>query len=185
MTLAGPPPGLLGSLELALLMMLAMAAISVWLVARGIRRRLRRLRTGFGGFSLPSKGLAPFSLGSFSWGSYGDRHRMWRAVSAAERAVGAAVAADAASGDLPSLVRRLRRTAQSVDRLLAAAGTGASRQVKAELQRVLDLSETIRAAATEALLTVTAPATSSLADAVATEVSALRHGLSVAALSRR
>ena len=110
---------------------------------------------------------------------------MWRAVSAAERAVAAAVAADAASGDLPSLVRRLRRTAQSVDRLLAAAGSGASGEVAEELQRVLKLSETIRGAATEALLTVTTPATSSLAEAVATEVSALRHGLSVAAIGRR
>jgi hypothetical protein len=47
----------------------------------------------------------------------------------------------------------------------------------------MEMSETIRAAATEALLTVTTPATSSLAEAVATEVSALRHGLSVAALA--
>jgi len=166
----------LRSIELALLLTLAMFGVSIWLVARSVRRRLRRVRARFG----------VFPAVSFSWlQGYGDRHRMWRAVSAAERAVAAAVAADAASGDLPSLVRRLRRTAEGVDRLLAAAGSGASREVAKELQRVLQLSETIRGAATEALLTVTEPATSSLAEAVATEVSALRHGLSVAAIGRR
>jgi len=166
----------LRSIELALLLTLAMFGASIWLMVRSVRRRLRRVRARFGG--LPVVNL--------SWmQAYGDRHRMWRAVSAAERAVSAAVAADAASGELPSLVRRLRRTAQSVDRLLAAAGSSASRDVAKELQRVLQLSETIRAAATEALLTVTTPATSSLAEAVATEVTALRHGLSVAAIGRR
>ena len=166
----------LRSIELALLLTLAMFGVSIWLVVRSVRRRLRRVRARFG--VLPAV--------NFSWlQAYGDRHRMWRAVSAAERAVSAAVAADAASGDLPSLVRRLRRTAQSVDRLLTAAGSGASRAVAKELQQVLQLAETIRTAATESLLTVTTPATSSLAEAVATEVSALRHGLSVAAIGRR
>src|SRR3954466_11805946 len=108
----------LRSIELALLLTLGMFGVSIWLVVRSVRRRLRRVRARFG--VLPAV--------NFSWlQGYGDRHRMWRAVSAAERAVSAAVAADAASGDLPSLVRRLRRTAQSVDRLLAAAGSGASR----------------------------------------------------------
>src|SRR3954467_10821992 len=94
----------LRSIELALLLTLAMFGVSIWLVARSVRRRLRRVRARFG----------VFPAVSFSWlQGYGDRHRMWRAVSAAERAVAAAVAADAASGDLPSLVRRLRRTPQS------------------------------------------------------------------------
>jgi len=167
---------ILRSIELALLLTVAMVGGCAWMVARGIRRRIRRVRAGFG--ALPGIGLTLLQ-------GYGDRHRMWRAVTAAERAVAAAVAADAASGDLTSLVRRLRRTAQSVDRLLAAAGPGASAQVTAELRRVLQMSETIRVAATEALLTVTSPATASLSEAVATEVSALRHGLSVASLSRR
>src|SRR4051794_17020420 len=95
----------LQSLELALLLTLGMFGVSVWLVVRSVRRRLRRVRARFG--VLPAV--------NFSWlQAYGDRHRMWRAVSSAERAVASAVAADAASGDLPSLVRRLRRTAGSV-----------------------------------------------------------------------
>src|SRR4051812_16184132 len=167
---------MLRSLELAVLLMFGMVVISIWLVVRSVRRRLRQVRARFG--LLPVAGFA-------WWQAYGDRHRMWRSVSAAERAVAAAVAADAASGDLTSLVRRLRRAAQTVDRLLAAAGSGASRDVAKELQQVLQLAETIRTAATESLLTVTTPATSSLAEAVATEVSALRHGLSVAAIGRR
>lgn len=166
---------MLRSVELAILLMFATVGVSAWLVTRSIRRRLRRLRAGFG--LLPMVGLSV-------WQAYGDRHRMWRAVSSAERAVAAAVAADAAAGDLPSLVRRLRRTAETVDRLLTAAGSGKSRPVADEMRRVMEMSATIRTAATDALLTVTAPATSSLADAVATEVSALRHGLSVAALTR-
>ena len=164
------------SVELALLLMFAGVCGCVWLVARSVRRRIRRVRASIG--VLPAFGLSLLQ-------GYGDRHRMWRAVTAAERAVSAAVSAGAASGELTSLVRRLRRAAQSVDRVLAAAGPGASAQVTAELRRVLEMSETIRSAATEALLTVTSPATSSLADAVADEVTALRHGLSVAALTRR
>jgi hypothetical protein len=166
----------LRSVELALLLLLGMLGVSVWLVVRSVQRRLRRMRTRFGGLS-----VVAFSW----WQGAGDRHRMWRAVSGAERAVKAAVAGGAASGDLPSLVRRLRRAAENVDRLLTAAGSNASGQVAAELRQVLEMAEKIRASATEALLTVTAPATSSLAEAVATEVSALRHGLSVAALTRR
>jgi len=166
----------LRSVELALLLLLAMVGVSVWLVARSVRRRFRRVRARLQVF--PALGLSLLQ-------GYGDRHRMWRAVSGAERAVAAAVAADAASGDLPSLVRRLRHTAESVDRLLAAAGSGGSGQVAAELRQVMAMAETIRLAATESLLTVTSPATSSLAEAVATEVSALRHGLSVAAIGRR
>ena len=169
----------LRSVELALLLVFALVGVSVWWAVRSVRRRLRRLRR-----LQSSLGWLPMA-GLVRWQAYGERHRMWRAVSGAERAVRAAVAADAASGDLPSLVRRLRRAAENVDRLLVAAGSGASGQVAAELRRVLDLSQVIRTAATEALLTVTAPATSSLAEAVATEVSALRHGLSVAALPRR
>src|SRR5437764_13576150 len=133
----------LRSIELGLLLTLAMFGVSIWLVVRSVRRRLRRVRARFG--VLPAV--------NFSWlQAYGDRHRMWRAVSAAERAVSAAVAADAASGDLPSLVRRLRRPAQSVDRLLAAAGTGASGDVAKEPQQTLRLTAAIRPAATEALL---------------------------------
>src|SRR5438309_4908310 len=146
---------MLRSVELALLLMLGMVGVSIWLVVRSVRRRVRRLRAGFG--ALPALG---FSLLQ----GYGDRHRMWRAVTAAERAVAAAVSADAASGDLTSLVRRLRRAAQSVDRLLATAGPRASAEVTAELRRILEMSETIRVAATEALLTVTSPATTSLAE---------------------
>ena len=172
----------LQSVELALLLTLALVGVSAWLVVRSVHRRLRRMRARFHVF--PALGLSLLQGVSVLHG-YGDRHRMWRAVSSAERAVAAAVAADAASGELPSLVRRLRRTAQGVDRLLATAASGASGQVAAELRRVLETAETIRLAATESLLTVTSPATSSLADAVATEVSALRHGLSVAAIGRR
>src|SRR3954452_14546962 len=114
----------LRSIELALLLTFAMFGVSVWLVARSVRRRLRRVRARFGG--LPTVRFSCLQ-------AYGDRHRMWRAVSAAERAVAAAVAADAASGDLPSLVRRLRRTAQNVDRLLTAAGSSGVAQGGAEL----------------------------------------------------
>ena len=165
----------LRSVELAILLVFAMVGGSVWLVVRSVRRRS-------GGSARDSERF--LCVGFSLLQGYGDRHRMWRAVSAAERAVAAAVAAEAASGDLPSLVRRLRRAAQSVDRLLDRSRLEHRSGRQVELRRVMDLAETIRTAATESLLTVTAPATSSLADAVATEVSALRHGLSVAALTR-
>src|SRR5436305_12698963 len=118
---------MLRSFELAVLLMFGMVGISAWLVARSVRRRIRRMRARFG--LLPAAGFV-------WWQSYGERHRMWRAVSGAERAVAAAVSADAASGDLTSLVRRLRHAAQSVDRLLAAAGPSASAQGADGLRRV-------------------------------------------------
>jgi hypothetical protein len=198
MTLAGPAQDAVMALDVVVLAALAFAGVSLWLTVRAVRRRVRRFRLRIGAFDLRRDGTtaarriaaasASASATSLSWWqTQRDRHRVWRAVGVAERAVASAVQAQAPVGELPMLTRRLRRTAQSVDRLLCTADDPSrrSRRVAAEMQLVLELAESIRQAAQDAVLSVAAPATSSLADAVAVEVSALRHGLSVAAMSRR
>jgi Flp pilus assembly protein protease CpaA len=47
------------------------------------------------------------------WANQRDRRRLWRAVAGAEQAVAAAAAAGVPTGDLASVVRRLRAAAAS------------------------------------------------------------------------
>src|SRR4051794_41832772 len=93
---------MLRSLELAVLLMFGMVGISIWLVVRSVRRRLRHVRARFG--LLPVAGFA-------WWQAYGDRHRMWRSVSAAARAGAAAVSAHPPRRGPTSLGRRPPRAA--------------------------------------------------------------------------
>jgi hypothetical protein len=194
MTLAGPGQDAVMALDIVVVVALACIGTALWVVGRAIRRRARRLRIRISGFDPRRDGMAAARLLAAApvtslswWQTQRDRHQVWRAVGAAERAVATAVRAQAPVGELPMLTRRLRRTAESVDRLLCTADdtNRRSRRVAAEMRLVDEMAGTIRQAAVEAVLSVAAPATSSLADAVAIEVTALRHGLNVAATGRR
>jgi hypothetical protein len=137
--------------------------LALWSLVRTARRRLARWRPV----------AAPVSDPRW-WLTQRDRHRMWRAVSSAEKAVQAAVSADAPVGDLPFLVRRLDKAARSVDAVVRAGGD------RAEVQETVRTAEDIRAAAVEALTSVARPETTSIAADVRLEIAALRHGLAAA-----
>jgi hypothetical protein len=96
------------------------AGVTTWRLMRSIRRQWRRLRTGEAAPRITAR-VASTAARPQWWAMQHDRHRMWRAVSSAEHAVGAAVKAQAGVGDLPSLARRLRRAATQVDAALSAA----------------------------------------------------------------
>jgi hypothetical protein len=195
MVVAGAGQVVVETAAVVVLVTAVAGAVSAWMVVRAARRRLSRWRRARA--ALQPWGLQPWSLRSWPLRSAGsamtavaalppaqpqwwlvqrDRHRLWRAVTSAERAVTSAKRADAPVGDLPTVARQLRTTANGVDALLRA--DGARGNARAHLREVLDAAEDIRAAATDALLAFAAPETSGLTDAVRLEVTALRHGLS-------
>src|SRR5690349_665562 len=110
---------------MSVLFMLATGA-AVFVVARRVRRRYRAARARVSALRASqrdardllraSSSAAMSSLGSPGWWTVQNRrHRMWRAVSSAEHAVGIARRADAAVGDLPSLSKRLNEAASGLD----------------------------------------------------------------------
>src|SRR3954467_15449330 len=159
---------------------------ATWLALRAARRRLRRWR------HLRPTGpwVARGAAGAFAavasspvadrhwWGTQHERHRMWRAVSGAERAVRAAQSVDAPTGDLRSVVRQLRTAARSVD---AALRTGATAgPAPAHRAAHAAPAPARHPDAAEALISVARPETAGIAAAVELEVAALRHGLAAA-----
>ena len=190
-TLAGAASDLVVAVDVLVLGTLTLGGIAIWLAARTVRRRVQRWRRVAA--ALPSRAdagqvvrvIAGLPVTKLSWWTVQQqRHRMWRAVAAADRTVNAAVRVGAPVGDLPSLARRLHRNAADVERVLAATADspGGRRGPCPQLLSLLTAAESIQGAAAEALRASTAPDTSSLAAAVATEVTALRHGWSVATL---
>jgi|GEM_PF-731450 len=87
------------------------------------------------------------------------RRRLWEAVGDANRAVGDAVAAGAPVGDLPSLNRRLRATAEALDRLLATGDDGRLAGVRRQVADLLSTAGAIRAAANAAMVAAVSDAT--------------------------
>lgn len=177
----------------AVVILAVVGAVSAWMTVRNVRRRMRRWRAVLSWRRLPAlpRQAAPALAARVAavpatdprwWLRQHQRQRMWRAVASTERAVRAARAADAPLGDLAFLTRQLHRTARSVDAMLRA---GADNEARVHLAEVLDAAYDIRAAAVEAMLTVAQPQATGLADAVRTEVAAVRYGLTAADSSRR
>jgi hypothetical protein len=184
--IAGGAEIVAGSLTVVLVIAMVAGAAAVWWAVRTTRRWRRRLSAVLTGVGRPGDrsrvmvGFASLPVTDVSWWAVQrDRHRMWRAVTTAERAVSGAVAADAPIGDLPALSRRLRRTAESVDATLCASGgsPGGTRQARQQVTEVILAAKQLHGAAVEALTSIAQPATSGLTDAVLVEVAALRHGL--------
>lgn len=125
-------------------------------------------------------GVASLPVTDLSWWvAQRDRHRMWRAMAAADRAVAAAVAANAPIGDLAAMNRRLQQTAEAVDATLrVSAGSPAGlRAVRRQVTELVAAAEQVHSAALDALTAAAQPATSGLSGAVRDEVAAVRHGL--------
>jgi hypothetical protein len=184
MVLAAPVQSFVDAAAAVVLVLAVAGAVSVWMTVRAARRRWRRWRSAATLVGqvrhAPALAAAVASLPVADagwWLGQRDRHRMWRAVSAAERAVAAARSADAPIGDLVVLTRRLRSSARATDALVRAGGRSAGRDVT----EVVATAREIQRAAAESLLVVARPAATGLADAVRIEVAALRHGFDVAA----
>ena len=175
--------------EIAAVVFLAgtvVAVVAAWMAVRAARRRLRRWRHLRATVPWVARGAA----GAFAvvasapiadrhwWTTQHERHRMWRAVSGAERAVRAARSADAPTGDLRSVVRQLRTAARSVDAALRTGSTAGP--ARAQAAEIVAAAREIHQAAAEALISVARPETAGITAAVELEVAALRHGLAAA-----
>lgn len=114
-------PILLGLLAVVVLVGVAVLVASLVMVRR-VRRRWRRLR---GDANLRSLLTLAGSWHTGPGGNRGGPRRwraeLWQAVAAATGAVRHAADVSGAVAELPSLVRRLRHSADELDRLLAAA----------------------------------------------------------------
>ena len=186
MSTAGSAETVITAVSVTLLCVLACGVVAGVMAARAARRRYRRLRHRL---VLAPLAVGPRALGyvmrspavSTTWWTVQVvRRRLWRSVSAAEHAVLTAREAGAPVGDLPTLVRQLRRAADAVDRALVAAGrarTPASAVVRHREQETRDSAERIYAAAMESLTTTARGHTSELARSVQLETEALRAGL--------
>src|SRR3954447_24629651 len=131
MVLAGAEQVVVETAAVVFLVGTVVAATAVWMAGRAARRRLRRwrrLRASFPGVARGAAGAfaavasSPVAARHW-WTTQHERHRMWRAVSGAERAVRAARSAGAPTGDLRTVVRQLRTAARSVDAALRTGST--------------------------------------------------------------
>jgi len=165
---------------------------AVVLTVRSVRRRCRRWRlldARARRRQLLERGVAALAASPLAhpgwWLAQRERHRLWRSVTAADRAVTAAVSEDAPVGDLPQLCRRLRRSADAVDASIRAAGGAVPAATQGRVSEVVELADQVRRAAADAVLAGSAePAAGGLADAIAVEVAALRHGLAAMSSGR-
>jgi hypothetical protein len=179
------------SVMVLVFMIATVAAVAV--VVRRVRRRYRSWRArlmparpvppDLPGLLRTSGSVAASSIGSPGWWLIQNhRHRMWRAVTSAEHAVGVARRADAAVGDLPSLAGRLRVAANGVDAVLRASDRqGALRKEdRLDCDRIVAAAADLRAAALSSLRTDSHADTDTVVSAVQIEVAALAAGLRAA-----
>jgi hypothetical protein len=131
---------------------------------RGIERAWMATRTGrtvLGGWHHLTGTTAVAPAGDVRTAPPAElRGQLWQGIGDADRAVRDAVAAGAPVGDLPSLSRRLRSTADALDGLLVAAGDGEHLVgVRRQVADVLSTASAIRSAATAATVAVVSDAT--------------------------
>lgn len=184
-------------LVLALAILAALVA-ATWLLARAVRRYVRRrwrrwLATAGGGLAGALVQSARWSsLTSLFdprwWAVQRERRRMWQAVTAASHTVEQAEAAGAPVGDLPRLCVELRGAAAELDRLLSATGTSgpgagataAERQARRDLQGLLQAAGDVHTAGLVALGHRASPQVADVVSSVRLETAALHSGLTAA-----
>jgi hypothetical protein len=167
--------------------------VGTTVVVRRVRRRWRASRTRFvvrrasqpdlGQLLRTSGSAAAASVGSPGWWMVQNRrHRMWRAVTSAEHAVGVARRAEVAVGDLPELASRLRAAATGVDAVLRASGRqgSLSTEDRADCDRIVRAATDVRAVALTSLRTGSHLDTDAVVSAVEIEVAALAAGVRAA-----
>ena len=141
---------------------------TVWRAVRAVRRIRRHLLVSW---QRARRGETLVTDGRW-WSNQRQRHRLWRSVAAADRAVAAAQSAGVPTGDLPSVVRQLRRAAAALD-----AGLSAPRQ-SPELLRQADLlvaaADDVARATADAVAADSAPVVARVVAAARLELAALR-----------
>lgn len=153
---------------------------------RSARERLRAIRIPTlerRGSLRPAGSAVVATIGSPSWWVVQHRrHRMWRAVSSAEHAVGVARRSDVPVGDLPMLSSQLRAAARGVDSVLrASARVGSlSHEDRADCDRIEAAAASIHDSALSSLRSVARSETGPLVSAVQVEVAALAAGVRAA-----
>lgn len=180
----------------ATLLLLAIPVLMVVAMVRGARRLRRSAADRARRAGVASRGsttapldrsavaaAAASTLGSPTWWiTHSDRHRMWRAVSAAAHAVETARRADAPVGDLPTLVAELSTAARGADALLRASARDRSLRGRATADRrsIEGAAHDIHRVAVEALELEARVDTERVTSAVQREVAALAAGLRAA-----
>jgi hypothetical protein len=166
---------------------------AVVVVVRRVRRRyraararllaLRRAQPDLHGLLRGSGSVAAASIGSPGWWTVQSRrHRMWKAVTSAEHAVGVARQTDVAVGDLPALAGRLHAAALGVDAVLRASGRQGSLrdEDRQDCDRIVAAASDLRAAALSSLRSGSHADTDTVVSAVQIEVAALAAGVRAA-----
>jgi hypothetical protein len=174
-----------------LLWMSTVAALA-FVTVRGVRRLSRAGRawmhrlvsSGSGSRDIGAlRASASATVGSPGWWvAQHDRHRMWRAVSAAEHAVGVTKRAGAPVGNLPTLAAELATAARGVDAVLRASARSRSLMSGArnERARIEAAAADLHRAALESLKVVAEGATDHVVSAARVEVHAMAAGLRAA-----
>jgi hypothetical protein len=175
------------------LLVVVTTGAAVFVVVRGVRRRyraararllaLRPVQPDLVGLLRGSGSVAAASIGSPGWWTVQNRrHRMWKAVTSAEHAVGVARQADVAVGDLPALAARLHAAAEGVDAVLRASGRQGSLRDEDRLDcdRIEAAASDLRTAALSSLRSGSHAETDTVVSAVQIEVAALAAGVRAA-----
>jgi hypothetical protein len=183
--------GIVIAVVILVLWLATVAAVAV-VTVRGVRRASRVARAWLhrgaaAGSGRPGiealRATASATVGSPRWWLVQhDRHRMWRAVSAAQHAVEVARRSGAPVGDLPALTRELGQAAAGVDAVLRASARSATPPKEARTARagIEETAAGLHRAAMESLTTVAESATDRVASATRVEVDALAAGLRAA-----
>ena len=178
---------------IVMLLWMSTVAALAFVAVRGVRR-LSRVGRAWMLRSVVSSGSgtrdigalyasASATVGSFGWWvAQRDRHRMWRAVSAADHAVGIAKRAGVPVGDLPTLARELVTAARGVDAVLRVSARSDSMMSEARNQRarIEAAAADLHRATLESLRMVAEGATDHVVSAARVEGHALAAGLRAA-----
>ena len=178
---------LLATMLAAGIVVLAAAVTGVWWLRRRVRRRLGTINHATAAAYAGWRWLLSQPVPDRRWlAMTRQRRTLWRAVSAAEHAIATAQQVGAPTGDLDTLGRRLRRTAQDADHSLSVAHGAAScgreaGQAQPDIDDLLTAAGLIQDAAASAVASLSQPAARHLADDARREAEALAAGLTIAA----
>jgi len=174
---------LLATMLAAGVVVLAAVVTGVWWLKRRVRRRLGTINHATAAAYAGWRWLLSQPVPDRRWlAMTRQRRTLWRAVSAAEHAIATAQQVGAPTGDLDTLGRRLRRTAQDADHSLSVAHGAASCGRGEQVVDVrLGLAGLIQDAAASAVASLSQPAARHLADDARREAEALAAGLTIAA----
>lgn len=161
----------------------AAVALGGYLVYRTARRRWRLVRdhAAMRGALATWDGVRALRrarmgrVSSAAWSPSRARREIWWSVGEAEHAVDHARSRGAPIADLPSLCRRLRRSAEDLDRLVALDPTGQA--LRPQVDQLLSAATDIRLAAVAAAGECSAPELRALAEDAEREFRCLAEGL--------